>query len=146
MNKAVLRTALFSATTVPLLFLSPGVASAAAVSSADIIESDVVASVEGVDASALCGATLLDQGTGTVVRDIAPAAPNADGWIGYSWPAVADGVYEVRHRCTVDGEVVFANSHRDLVAPAPIRPMFGSLDTGSGWVGEPGLIENTFGS
>ncbi|MFC4605656.1 hypothetical protein [Rhodococcus kronopolitis] len=145
MNKAVLRTALFSVTAVPLLFVSPGVASAAVVSSADIIENDVVASVEGVDAAALCGATLLDQGTGTVVGDIAPAAPN-DGWIGYSWPAVADGVYEVRHRCTVGDEVVFANSHRDLVAPNAIRPAFGSLGTGSGWVGEPGLIETLFGS
>ncbi|TQF65541.1 hypothetical protein FK531_20780 [Rhodococcus spelaei] len=143
MKSALLRTAIVTAAAAPLLVLAPAIASATAIeSTADVIENDVTASVKNVPLGTLCGATLLDQATGTVVDDIAPTSPGDDGWQGYSWGAVADGVYQVRHQCTVDGAVVFEVTYRDLVAPAGIRPLFGSI----GAVGEPGLIENLFGS
>lgn len=147
MTKTLFRSVLTAAAAAPLLLLTPAVASAASIeSTAGVIESDVTASVEGVPAGTLCGATLVDQPTGTVVNEIEAASPGEDGWQGYSWPAVADGVYEVRHVCTVDDAVVYTVTYRDLVAPSPIRSMFGSVDAGSGWVGEPGLIEQLFGS
>ncbi|MFC9786236.1 hypothetical protein [Rhodococcus sp. NPDC127528] len=147
MKSALLRAAIVSAATAPLLVLAPAIASATSIeSTADVTENDVTASVNNVPLGTLCGATLIDQATGTVVEDIAPTSPGDDGWQGYSWGGVADGVYQVRHHCTVDDTIVFEITHRDLVAPSPIRPMFGSLDAGSGWVGEPGLIENLFGS
>ncbi|MFD4291952.1 hypothetical protein ACFWPA_04605 [Rhodococcus sp. NPDC058505] len=147
MTTMLLRSAIAAAATAPLLLLSATAASAASiVSTADVTESDVTASVDGVPVGTLCGATLIDQATGTVVEDVAPASPGEDGWQGYSWGGVADGVYQVRHVCTVDDAVVYTVTHSDLVAPNPIRPIFGSLGTGSGWVGEPGLIENLFGS
>ncbi len=147
MTTLLVRTALTAAAAAPLLLLSTGTASAASITStADVIENDVTASVEGVPLGTLCGATLFDQTTGNVVEDVAPTSPGDDGWQGYSWGGVPDGTYEVRHVCTVDDEVVYTITYRDLVAPADIRPLFGSLDTGSGWVGEPGLIEQLFGS
>ncbi|MGW4478204.1 hypothetical protein [Rhodococcus triatomae] len=147
MTTLLVRTALTAAAAAPLLLFSTATASAASITStADVIENDVTASVDGVPLGTVCGATLLDQATGTVVEDIAPASPGDDGWQGYSWGGVPDGTYQVRHVCTVDDGVVYTITYSDLVAPAEIRPMFGSVDTGSGWVGEPGLIEQLFGS
>lgn len=147
MTKTLFRSMIATAAAAPLLLLSPAAASAQSIqSTADVTESDVTASVEGVPLGTLCGATLLEQATGTVVKDIAPTSPGEDGWQGYSWPAVADGVYQVRHQCTVDDTIVYAVTYSDLIAPNAIRPAFGSLGTGIGWVGEPGLIENLFGS
>lgn len=142
-----LRAALAAAAAAPLLMLLPATASAAAIeSTADVIENDVTASVSNVPLGTLCGATLVDQDTGTVVEAIDPTSPGDDGWMGYSWGGVPDGTYEVRHTCTLDDAVVYTVTYRDLVAPAEIRPVFGSLGTGIGWTGEPGLIENIFGS
>ncbi|MFD1811570.1 hypothetical protein [Rhodococcus gannanensis] len=147
MTTLLVRTALTAAVAAPLLLLCIGTASAASITStADVIENDVTASVEGVPLGTLCGATLVDQTTGTVVEDVPATSPGDDGWQGYSWGGVPDGTYQVRHVCTVDDDVVYTVTYTDLVAPAEIRPMFGSVDTGSGWVGEPGLIEQLFGS
>lgn len=142
-----LRAALGTAAAASLILLVPGTAAATVIeSTADVTENDVTASVSGVPLGTVCGATLTNQDTGAVVEAIAPTSPGDDGWQGYSWGGVPDGTYQVSHECTLDGVVVYAVTYHDLVAPQEIRPLFGSLGMGVGFVGEPGLIENLFAS